>query len=217
MKALFLKWQQAYDQLSQRERLLVALSASVIICWLSWLPVESSRHRLSGLRQQLEKVNTQINAAQTLSDSYRQALNRDPNQSLQRQIEQLNRRQNGLEAQLQAKVADMLPAERMPILLERMLQKTRGNKLLALESIAPAALLQTEVEDAPNLYRHGIRLKLSAGYFDFLKFVKAVDAMPEKLRWQRLNYQVTSFPQAEIELELYSLSMSEEFMRVAQN
>ena len=206
MKALFLKWQQAFEQLSQRERLLIALSSLAIIGWLSWLPVESFQKQISQQKLALKKLQTENKSSQQMIDSYKLALAEDPNQEIQQQLAALNQQQQAIESQLQAKVVDMVPAEQMPVLLEQILQKTQGNKLLALESIAPSALLSTDVEDAPNLYRHGIRLKLSASYFDFLDFVKAVDAMPKKLYWQRLNYQVKAYPNAEIELELYSLS-----------
>ena len=217
MKELFLKWQQAFEQLSQRERLLIALSALAIIGWLSWLPVESFQKQVSQQKMQLKKLQIDNNAAMQLVDSYKIALAEDPDQELHQQLTVLNQQQQNLETQLQGIVVNMASSEQMPTLLEQILIKIQGVELLSLESIAPTAVLNTDVEDAPNLYRHGIKLKLSANYFDFLDFVKAVDAMPKKLYWQHLNYQVKAYPNAEIELELYSLSLSKEFIRVAQN
>lgn len=217
MKSLFLKWQQKFELLTQRERLLIVLSSIAIISWLAWLPVDSLQQQLDKQQQQLKQLQTDIKVAQQLNTSYQQALAQDPDDTFQQQLNELNQQQKTLEDKLQAQVVDMVRAEQMPVLLEQLLQKTKGNELLALESIAPKAILKTDAEDTPNLYRHGIRLKLRASYFDFLEFVKAVDAMPEKFYWQHLNYQVNDFPNAEIELELYSLSLSKEFIRVAQN
>ncbi|RYV03460.1 MSHA biogenesis protein MshJ [Shewanella sp. OPT22] len=217
MKALFLKWQQAFDVLTQRERVLIGLSTLIIIGWLSWLPVESILKDVSSKTQQLKQLKMDNGVTQQLNDSYHQVLLKDPNKEFQQQLQSLNQQQHLLEDKLKAQVVDMVPAEQMPVLLEQILDKTKGNTLLSLESIAPTSLLDSDINNAPNLYRHGIKIKLSSSYFDFLDFVKAVDSMPKKLYWQRLDYQVKAYPQAEVELELYSLSLSKEFIRVTQN
>ncbi len=217
MKALFLKWRQAFEQLTQRERMLIGVSSIAIVTWLAWLPVESALQTVKKEKQQLHQIKTEIDVAQQINDSFQVELLQDPNEKFQKQLDDLNQRQQALEVDLQQRVVDMVPAEQMPALLEKILQKTQGIKLLALASIPPTALLNTDVKGTPNLYRHGIKLKLSTTYFDFLNFVEAIDKMPKKLYWQRLDYQVKSFPEAEVELELYSLSLSEEFIRVAKN
>ena len=67
-----------------------------------------------------------------------------------------------------------------------------------------------------NLYSHGIKLTLQGDYFSILAFIKAVESMPDKLYWKRLDYRVESHPDALVELELYTLSVNKDFISVAK-
>ena len=67
-----------------------------------------------------------------------------------------------------------------------------------------------------NLYSHGIRMSLEGDYFSVMRFVEAVEAMPDKLYWKRLDYKVAEYPKGMIDIEVYTLSLNKDFISVAK-
>ena len=67
-----------------------------------------------------------------------------------------------------------------------------------------------------NLYSHGIKLEFTGDYFSVLRFVEAVENMPNKLYWRSMDYKVDAYPKAAITLELYTLSINKDFISVAK-
>ncbi len=68
-------------------------------------------------------------------------------------------------------------------------------------------------EQKVNLYKHGIRLQLEGGYFDVYQYLKALEALPRHFYWKQFDYQVKAYPGAVVEMEIYTLSTSKEFIR----
>ena len=92
----------------------------------------------------------------------------------------------------------------------------KGIKLKAFTSIAPTPLLEVGEEKKMNLYSHGIKLEFTGDYFSVLRFVEAVENMPNKLYWRSMDYKVDAYPKAAITLELYTLSINKDFISVAK-
>ena len=71
-----------------------------------------------------------------------------------------------------------------------------------------------ELESTINLYQHGIRLKLTGKYFQLRDYLTQLEAMPWKFFWKDFRYKIKEYPLGELEIELYSLSINEEFIGV---
>jgi|GEM_PF-255334 len=65
-----------------------------------------------------------------------------------------------------------------------------------------------------NLYQHGIRLKLSGKYFQLRDYLVQIEAMSWKFFWKDFQYKIKEYPLGELEIEIYSLSINEEFIGV---
>jgi len=65
-----------------------------------------------------------------------------------------------------------------------------------------------------NLYQHGIRLKLSGKYFQLRDYLAQIEAMSWKFFWKDFQYKIKEYPLGELEVEIYSLSINEEFIGV---
>ncbi len=131
----------------------------------------------------------------------------------------MNRDIAALDQQLDSQMVDMVPASYMPSLLTALLERVQGIQLTGFKSVAPTPLLVVGKADEQqmNLYSHGIVLELEGDYFAVLKFVQAVEKMPDKLYWKRLDYRVSEYPKASVQLELYTLSINEDFISVASS
>lgn len=204
-----------FDLLSQRERVMVAAAAFVVIGMLCYLPVES----LLLKHNELSRSNLALVAENKVSlqqiELYKQRLAQDPNDEYHARFAVLEQQSKELDKQLSFQMVDMVPADHMATLLSQLLEKVKGIELQDFQSIAPIPLLAIGEEKKMNLYSHGIRLTFQGDYFAVLKFIQAIEAMPNKLYWKRMEYQVEEYPMANIVLELYTLSINKDFISVS--
>lgn len=216
MKAQFEQLAQKFDALSQRERGLIAIALLALIAMLAYMPIESLWKQQYSTAQQLKVIEQENQVSVQQIDLYQQRLALDPNQDYRQRLTLLQQQNQQLDTQLNEQMVDMVPADYMPELLGNLLGQVQGIKLLKFTSIAPVPLLAVGDEKKLNLYSHGIRMSLEGDYFSVLRFVEAVEAMPDKLYWKRLDYKVGDYPKGKIDIELYTLSINKDFISVAQ-
>ena len=65
-----------------------------------------------------------------------------------------------------------------------------------------------------SLYQHGVRLVFKGQFFDVQEFLTSIEKMPYQLYCHSLNYRVEDYPQAIVEIELFTLSSNEAFIGV---
>jgi MSHA biogenesis protein MshJ len=204
-----------FDVLSQRERVMVAAAAFVIVAFLCYLPLESFLLKHNKLTQQNKALVAENKISVQQNELYKQRLAQNPNDEYNARFVILEQKSKELDKELSFQMVDMVPADHMPALLSKLLEQVRGIKLQEFRSIAPIALLEIGEEKKMNLYSHGIRLTFQGDYFAVLKFIQAIEAMPNKLYWKRMAYQVDEYPMANVVLELYTVSINKDFISVS--
>lgn len=207
---------QHFDALSRRERVLIATAVLAVLGMLSYLPLESIWKTHASISQQLKVLEQENSISAQQVDLYQQRLALDPNLDYQQRLAIVEQQNQDLDSQLDEQMVAMVPADYMPELLSNLLGQVQGIKLIKFMSIAPIPLLAVGEDKKLNLYSHGIRLSLEGDYFSVLRFVEAVEAMPDKLYWKRLDYNVAEYPLATIEIELYTLSINKDFISVSK-
>ena len=209
------QWQQLATRvlaMSIRERWLVLLAGTALLLMPTYsLLLEPAWLAYQSQVARGQELATTIAQLQLENQGRQQALLLDPNQPVREQQQQLTQQLVQLDAQLKDQTLDLIPAERMPGLLEQMLASSGRLRLISLTSLPPKPLLDDPEQNL--LFQHGIQLRLQGSYFDIFQYLRALEGLPEHFYWRRLNYQVEQYPQASIELELYTLSSSKEFIR----
>ena len=209
------QWQQLSARvvaMSLRERWLILLAGAALLLMPAYsLLLEPTWLAYQSQIARSQELATTIAQLQLENQSRQQALLLDPNQPVREQQLKLTQQLVGLDAQLKDQTLDLIPAERMPGLLEQMLASSGRLRLISLTSLPPKPLLDDPEQNL--LFQHGIQLRLQGSYFDIFQYLRALEGLPEHFYWRRLNYQVEQYPQASIELELYTLSSSKEFIR----
>lgn len=216
MKAQFEQLAQKFDVLSQRERGLIALAVLVLVAMSAYMPIESLWKQQYSTAQQVKALEQENKISMQQIDLYQQRLAMDPNHDYRQRLNLLQQQNQEIDAQLNEQMVDMVPADYMPELLGNLLGQVQGIKLLKFTSVTPVPLLAVGEEKKLNLYSHGIRMSLEGDYFSVLRFVEAVEAMPDKLYWKRLDYKVADYPKGKIDIELYTLSINKDFISVAK-
>ncbi|MFA7835157.1 type 4a pilus biogenesis protein PilO [Aeromonas dhakensis] len=212
LKAQWQAWADKLAALSQRERVLIMLTGVVLVGAIStygWLDaavvrLEQDRLALSSAQRDLEIMDLENQGKQA-------RLARDPDQNVRTQLAGVNEEIGKLDAALKAQTVDLIQAHEMPEVLEALLSRSANLHMVALTSLAPEPLMAGE--QRINLFKHGIRLKLEGGYFDVYQYLKALEALPRHFYWKQFDYQVQEHPRAVVEMEIYTLSTSKEFIR----
>jgi MSHA biogenesis protein MshJ len=214
------QWQtlaSKFNELSQRERVLVGFASLVLVVFSCFMLLEPMLLDHQQREQHLKELRHSNQMASQSIAVYQQGLNLDPDADYKQRLAMVEQQLVFVDAELSEQMLDMIPADYMPAVLAQLLSEVKGLTLLGFSSLSPQALLGSDEVNKLNLYSHGIKLTLEGDYFAFLNFVKAVEAMPDKLYWKRLDYRVTSHPKASIELELYTLSINKDFISVAKH
>ncbi len=212
------KWSLAterFEQLSARERGMISVASAAVVGLLMYMPLEAQWIESGKLQQQVESITVENNALVEQIALYKQKLAQDPNEELNAKKVRLTQQMAVVDEQLDVQTVDMVPAKNMPAMLSELLGRVKGVKLIAFDTIAPTPLLSMGENDELNVYSHGMKLTLEGDYFSTLKFIQAVENMPNKLYWKQLDYAVTKYPKASVVLELYSLSINKDFISVA--
>ncbi|MFM4919019.1 MSHA biogenesis protein MshJ [Aeromonas dhakensis] len=212
LKAQWQAWADKLAALSQRERVLIMLTGVVLVGTIAtygWLDaatvrLEQDRLALSSAQRDLEIMDLENQGKQA-------RLARDPDQNVRTQLAGVDEEIGKLDAALKAQTVDLIQAHEMPEVLEALLSRSANLHMVALTSLAPEPLMAGE--QRINLFKHGIRLKLEGGYFDVYQYLKALEALPRHFYWKQFDYQVQEHPKAVVEMEIYTLSTSKEFIR----
>ena len=212
LKAQWQAWADKIAALSQRERILILLTGLVLICagaiygWLDGAALRLAQDRVALTTAQRD---LEIMDLENLGKQARLA--RDPDQSVREQLVRVEGDIDRLDTELKAQTVDLIQAHEMPAVLEALLSRSTNLHMLALTSLAPQPLMAGD--QRINLFKHGIRLKLEGGYFDVYQYLKALEALPRHFYWKQFDYQVQEHPKAVVEMEIYTLSTSKEFIR----
>lgn len=172
--------------------------------WQGW---RNSQQQETRLQQELTQLQ------QTASQTQR-ALAGDPNAALTAQQQQADQRLSELKQQLREKTAYVSATDNRA-LLQAVLAQADNLVVTGAEALAPEPLLvRTESNADTSIYQHRLRLRIRGSYFEIRDYFAALEALPWSFYWHRLQYSVASYPQAEVEVEIYTLSLEQDYVGV---
>lgn len=224
MKALLARW-YALNAREQNLALLVAFAVFGMLYVL--VVVDPLEAAIKAQHAEVSQLSAQMDDNQGALTDMQGKLAADPNLPYRTRLLAAQDRQNQLQAQLDGQTAALISPQQMKNLLQTLLKEQPGLQLNALSSFSEPLQLSKPDADKPDvdktdappvavLYRHGVRMQLSGSYFDVLKYLQQVEGSGWRLYWQRLDYRVGEAgpSHAEIELEVYTLSRSAEWIGV---
>jgi MSHA biogenesis protein MshJ len=182
----------------------LALLALLYVQWLA-APLAA---RSVVQEKRLVQAQQGIAAARGALRQLDERLAADPNARYRQAIGAAEARREAIFAAIDGGTARLIAPRDMQRLLEDLLHRHAGLRLVDLQSFS-APLSLPDAEQAPAvLYRHGLRLTLEGGYFELLGYLRAVQASGWQLHWSSLDYRVGKAGpgKAQIRLELHTLS-----------
>ena len=129
--------------------------------------------------------------------------------SVSKQIEQ------ELTQKIQLMTGSYISANQMLQLLEQLLVKMPQVQLAALENLpAKPVLLGADEKAKPLLYQHRTKLIFHGNYASLQKLLAQLQQLSWQLHWVKLNYKVVKYPEAQLELELATVSESATYVQI---
>lgn len=214
-----------FDALARRERLLV-ITAAAAACvmaadalWLTpafkaWTAVHKREAALPGALAKTA-AEAQRNAEIALAQQ----------RQLQAELAQLRHRLQDGEAAMREIEANLVGPDRMLSLLEQMLDGHGRLRVREMKSLPRADLVAEAASTVPApagsaaaarpaLYRHGIELTLEGSFTDLVRYLEALENMPQRLLWGAMRLKVEQHPKALLTLRVYTLSVDRHWLEI---
>ena len=233
------KWQEGSDnflKMTIREQYLILLTGLVVIFFIIFYLFIDDK-MISNINAD-KKIGQLSRSNQSLKISVldlEAALRGDPNEITRDKIIQYEAKLAKVDTKLLTLTTDLISPIQMRYALLDLLKVEKGVSLLSFELQGAKPLLSSpklnsasdlasnnkaidvlssETSSGLNLYRHGIKIKLSGRYFDLRDYLTQLEKLPWKFFWQDFNFKLTEYPNSELEIELYSLGTTKEFIGV---
>ncbi len=199
-----------FDRLTLRERLFILVAAiTVLVGAFKLLLLGPLDARGAQLAQQLSGLEMGINetaraaAADTTAAAYVQAAD-------------LETRLAAVNAELSSQSAGMIAPQRMAEVIHDVLSRQQGVVLVSLRNLEAIKLpLDAAGESAagtPRPYEHTVEIVLEGRYLDVLAYLEALEALPWRFYWRRLELTTTRYPINRVRVELGTVSMGSEWI-----
>ncbi len=234
MKAHFLKFAARFDALQVRERWLVVIAVLAGIVLLGHTlfvaPAQSralvAERNLVEQQAQLAALNAQITALQSPGQ--------DPNVSARAELESLKGQLAKQAERLAVLESALLPPHQMPALLEDMIGRKNGLRVVSLKTLPVVSALPKAASDAPQakaeaagaavptekggltdgLYKHGVEIKLEGSYQELTAYLERLEQAKPKLLWGSVALSAEDHPRLVLTLLVYSLSLERAWLIV---
>ena len=220
MNALRLYWNRLgsrYMALSRRERVLVALAMILVPLLIgNTLFVDPQWSRSKVMQNSIATQSTMLASLRTQAANLQQELSIDPDAGKKAELAELNAQRVQMDEQLRQVGSALVRPEDMNGLLESLLARHGGLRLVSLKTLAPQSVLREKegakeadgkpVERSFDLYRHGVEIRLEGNYGQLQAYLAQLEKLPQRLLWGQLSYRVIDYPRSEMTLTVYTLS-----------
>ncbi len=204
-------------QLQLRERVLALVAFLVLVLTLGFTNhVEPIQVALQKIQQQALQLDAAALQLQTSIQLQQNSEPVDPNIALQQKISMLEQAIETQELAMERKMLNLIPAKRMPQVLQALLSQSEDIRLITFDSIEPTVVMQggPSVQSELNLYQHGIHMVIEGDYFSIQRYLEQIEQLPWQLQWHSFDYKVMVYPKAQLSIKLHTLSPERAFIGV---
>lgn len=224
MTAARQRWKQLearYSAMTRREKLMVAAALIVVPLLVGeMLVLEGQRTRNAALVRSIAQQSASATELQTQALLLQQQLQVDPDARVKAEIAALMAEQQMLEKEVHEVGQSLVPPQQMNGMLERLLARHSGLRLVSLKTLKPQSVMgdteEGQSSEAPRkekvsgerfeLYRHGVEIRIEGSYAELQAYLAQLEELKERLLWGHLQYEVDVYPKAEMSLMVYTLS-----------
>lgn len=213
---LWVKYQARFTTLQTREKLAILFAGLFIILYLGYLfIVEPMQIQASKQHQANMQTWQKIAQNKTQLAMLEQALSNDYTKELRSEIVRAKNELIITDEKLSQFSKGFVSAERVPNMLQQLLKESSEVKVVSFKVLEPKGIVVTKVgeNEAKTLFfEHQMVLILQGQYFNLQQYLASLKQNKEKLLIQRFDYQVEDYPQAQLIIQIATVSANEKFI-----
>lgn len=214
MKDKWIEISEKLNALTTRERGIIFATLLVAVYMAFQLlvfdPLMAERSRLikleADITKQIDRVRVEI--AEVIAES-----TFDPNKATREKIAKAEQKAEQYQQEILSITDKLIEPAQMSDVLASLLNKDSGLKLTSVRNLTAQPVRIGSAAGA-ELYQHRIQLELEGKYDQVSKYLAQVEALPEKVFWQNLAFQMDNYPVGRLSLEVYTLSTSKDLIGV---
>lgn len=159
--------------------------------------VSQQRQQLSLLRQQLEVVDIRLAG--------------DPTAPLRSRLKQLQTQLDEVNQRIKTETNYISAADNRA-LLQALLGSAEQLDVKSAQALPAERVYGDGDATAGEIYKHRLQLVVSGSYQQVFDYFKRLEGLPWSFYWQRMDYQVAEYPEAQVLLEIYTLSLERDYV-----
>ncbi|WP_420474192.1 MSHA biogenesis protein MshJ [Noviherbaspirillum sp. ST9] len=239
MKQRLILLAKRIDGMTLRERgVIFAASAVVLFSLFNSLVWDRQAAKQKRLQAQIQDNQQKAAEVQTQILQKAYAIKHDPDAQEKARLKELEQRIEQARDDLSRLQMSLVSPDKMPDLLEGILKRQGGLKLVSMKSLPPELLNQPQDEVQPPaqklaatlpvpgaaakpaspargvIYKHGVELVVQGGYTELMGYLVALENVKWQLFWGRAKLNSTAYPAASLTLTLYTLSTDEKWLNL---
>lgn len=210
------QYQQKVDALKARERALVLLMVMAVI-YMFWdfvifNPLAVAK---STVDKQVIAVEQKISAMKQEEKAILLAVNSDPDRDIKQKIQAAEGKLDELNNSLEELSLGLIPVEELATVLRDVLKSTQSLELLSLRTLPVEAMAVGESaspegdNENAGVYKHRVALKLKGNFRELRQYLVALESLNWRFYWDELHFEEHAYPDAVINLNVYTLSTDE--------
>lgn len=215
-----------FNTISVREQKLLFYAVPFVICFVFILGLlEPAIVQTIETRNQIREHKLRLVDASNSLDLVQIQLSLDPDMETKNQIAGVNEQILILEKLFANELEQLVPPYAMPLVLEQLFARAKKLRLMSMSSIPPSNIFgdgikvngsKSMIENAigPELFKHGLKIRFEGSFFDTRDFLISAEQMGWKLHWREIQFVVNDYPQAQVDIELFTLSRSKAYINV---
>jgi MSHA biogenesis protein MshJ len=229
MKESWRKLAARYDALLLRERWLIAAAVLGGIVLIGYsLFVEPALQRAQLAERSLTEQRAQLSALQAQSVAL-QSPEQDPDVAARAELASLKKQLGDLTARLSLLESSLVSPQRMTGLLEDMIGRKSGLRLLSLKTLPLSPLLEKKagaeasgaeksveklINTSAGLFKHGVEIRLEGNYQELVAYLERLEQAKLKLLWSNVALAAEQHPKLVLTLTVYTLSLDRAWLIV---
>lgn len=210
------------DAMSLRERALIfAAAAFALVTLINMLFLDPLLARQTHLSSQVVQQQEKMKEIQAQLAALLQAKQADKNAPQRKRISQLRKQIAQGDAFLKETQDKLVPPDKMAHLLEQVLARNGRLQLVALNTLPVSNFIEPTAEAVKSgaqpekqIYKHGVQITVRGGYADLTQYLQALERLPAQMFWGMAKMNVVQYPQAELTLTLYTLSLDRKWLQI---
>lgn len=231
--------EKRFDALQPRERVLMSVAVGVLLVFFLYLLwIEPAGKAAAASQMQIDSLEPQVDGVRIALERVEQELARDPEAERRVALDGLRAEAASIDERLRADEARVIAPATMPLVLRDLLGRDKRLVVVGVDALPPQALRWSPALNAlatmpaaagstssaavdvgpeanvPTLYRHRVVLRFEGDFDATLDYLRAVEALPFRLRLNDLEVDGSRWPRLSMRLQIETLGLEEGWIGV---